>query len=58
MRIAAVYDIPFANNRATADFLLHSDYMNSTYVHEIKDYSQMTSQRVAALGNAIAKDEA
>ena len=28
LRIAQVYDIPIANNRATADFLISSPYMN------------------------------
>ena len=28
LRIAQVYDIPIANNRATADFMLHSEFMN------------------------------
>ena len=29
LRIAVVYDIPIANNLATADFMLHSKYMSS-----------------------------
>ena len=31
LRIAVVYDIPIATNRATADFLLTSQYMDSDY---------------------------
>jgi len=31
LRIAALYDIPIATNRATADFLLTSQYMDSEY---------------------------
>ena len=31
LRIAVVYDIPVANNLATADFMLTSRYMNQTY---------------------------
>jgi len=31
LRIAVVYDIPVATNRATADFLLSSKYMNNEY---------------------------
>ena len=33
LRIAQVYDIPIANNRSTADFIVHSEYMNEEYVH-------------------------
>ena len=29
LRIAQVYDIPIANNRATADFIITSQYMNT-----------------------------
>jgi len=31
LRIAVVYDIPIATNRATADFLLTSQYMDNEY---------------------------
>ena len=31
LRIAQVYDIPIANNRATADFILQSKLMNEEY---------------------------
>jgi len=31
LRIAVVYDVPIATNRATADFLLTSHYMDSEY---------------------------
>ena len=31
LRIAVVYDIPIATNRATADFLLTSQYMDNDY---------------------------
>ena len=33
LRIAQVYDIPIANNRATADFMIHSSLMNESYDH-------------------------
>lgn len=43
LRIAQVYDIPIANNKATADFLITSSYMNSEYEHRIINF-QETSQ--------------
>lgn len=45
LRIAVVYDIPIANNRATADFMLHSKYMNSEYEREVINYNKTISQR-------------
>ncbi|WP_312353708.1 methylglyoxal synthase [Aminipila sp.] len=46
LRIAAVYDIPVANNRATADFLISSQYMNEVYRHEVFDYNKVIEDRV------------
>lgn len=37
LRIAVVYDIPIATNRATADFLLTSVYMDRAYTRSIVD---------------------
>ena len=51
MRIAQVYDIPFANNKATADFLLHSSYMDEEYDHEIINFKQNIAQRAETLPN-------
>lgn len=36
MRIAQVYDVPIASNVATADFLIHSIFMNRKYPHQTK----------------------
>lgn len=38
LRIAVVYEIPIANNRATADFMMQSKYMNEVYVRRIENY--------------------
>lgn len=38
LRIATVYDIPVANNLATADFILHSEFMNKEYHHRVRDH--------------------
>ena len=48
LRIAVVYDIPIANNRATADFMLHSKYMDEEYDHQIIDYNKKTQERMKA----------
>jgi len=42
MRIAQVYDIPFALNRASADFLLSSFLMDEEYEHEVVNYPPPT----------------
>ena len=49
MRIAQVYDIPFANNKATADFLLHSTLMDEEYDHEVINFKQNIAHRAETL---------
>ena len=39
LRIAQVYDIPIANNRATADFIIFSKLFNTEYSHKVRSYS-------------------
>lgn len=46
LRIAVVYDIPIANNKATADFMLHSRYMNEEYDHQIINYNKKIQDRM------------
>ena len=38
LRIAVVYDIPVATNRATADFMISSEFMNEEYPHRLQDF--------------------
>jgi len=38
LRIAQVYDIPIANNRASADFLITSPLFNSSYTYTPHDH--------------------
>ena len=55
-RISTVYDIPMANNRATADFLMNSGYMNEEYTHELLDYKHMVEQRVEDFSDEMKID--
>jgi methylglyoxal synthase len=37
-----------ANNLATADFILHSKFMDQEYVHWIEDYEKQAQNRAEA----------
>lgn len=50
LRIAQVYDIPIANNRATADFMITSDFMNREYVHYVVDFQKAITDRASSMG--------
>ena len=49
LRIAQVYDIPIANNKATADFLITSALMQTEYDHEVVDFKSAVAQRAQTL---------
>ena len=49
LRIAQVYDIPIANNRATADFMITSPLMNEEYDHQIINFNQNIQERASKL---------
>ena len=49
LRIAQVYDIPIANNRATADFMITSPLMNEEYDHQIINFHQNSKERASKL---------
>ncbi|MDY2726275.1 MULTISPECIES: methylglyoxal synthase [Anaerostipes] len=49
LRIAQVYDIPIANNKATADFLITSKYMDEEYQHQVMDFQKNVAERAAKL---------
>ena len=53
MRIAQVYDVPFAPNRATADFIIHSRIMDSIYDHEVINFKQNITERCKSLVKQI-----
>jgi methylglyoxal synthase len=46
LRICAVYDIPVANNRATADFLITSTYMDQEYERSVLNYNKVIHSRL------------
>ena len=46
LRIAVVYDIPIANNLATADFMLHSEYMEKPYERRVENFDKTIRERV------------
>jgi methylglyoxal synthase len=49
LRIAAVYDIPVANNKATADFMITSRYMNEEYERKVLNYNAIIQRRIKEL---------
>ena len=48
-RIAQVYDIPMANNLATADFLINSTLMSKPYTHKLEDFNRNVRERAEKL---------
>lgn len=53
LRIAQVYDIPIANNKATADFLINSSLMNQEYEHQVINFRQKVIDRANDKGQTI-----
>ena len=49
LRIAQVYDIPIANNKATADFMITSPLMDEEYEHDIINFHQNIKERAETL---------
>ena len=49
MRIAQVYDIPFALNQASADFLISSPLMGEEYAHDVINFRQNIKERAEGL---------
>lgn len=49
LRIAQVYDVPIANNRASADFMLTSKYMNQEYNHTVINFQKNVRDRSKTL---------
>ncbi len=49
LRIAQVYDVPIANNVSTADFLMHSKYMDEEYDHKVINFKKNIQERSETL---------
>lgn len=49
LRIAQVYDIPIANNRATADFMITSSFMENEYNHKLMNFQKNVRDRAEKL---------
>ena len=49
LRIAQVYDIPIANNRATADFIIKSPLMELPYSRMLLNFRKEISDRAKSM---------
>lgn len=49
LRIAQVYDIPIANNRSSADFMITSTYMDQAYDHTVINFKKNIKDRSETL---------
>ena len=50
LRIAVVWNIPVASNRATADFLISSPLMSDGYQRHLPDYTERLAREIPARG--------
>jgi methylglyoxal synthase len=51
LRIAVVWNIPAASNRATADFLISSPLMTGSYERQLPDYTTHVTRRLPTDAN-------
>lgn len=56
LRIANVYDVPFAGNRSTADFLISSPFIGEEYIRYVEDYTDMNNRRISDIRQDIKRD--
>jgi methylglyoxal synthase len=49
LRIAQVFDIPIANNRATADFIITSKFMETEYTRKLINFRHNIDMRAQEL---------
>ena len=53
LRLAVLWNIPAATNRATADFMFSSPLMNQTYERIVPDYDSYQQEREARLEREV-----
>jgi len=46
LRIAVLYNVPIANNRSTADFIISSPLFSGEYERTVKDYSSYLKRKL------------
>ena len=56
LRLAVLWNIPAATNRATADFIFSSDLMNKTYERVVPDYDAYQREREQRLEREVERD--
>ncbi|MDR1001179.1 MAG: methylglyoxal synthase [Clostridiales bacterium] len=49
LRIANVYDIPIATNKASADFMITSRLMDREYEHTVINFNEVESDRLSGI---------
>ncbi len=49
LRIAQVYDLPIANNKSSADFMITSKFMNEDYEHKVLNFQKNVENRAKTL---------
>lgn len=57
LRLAAVWNIPVATNRATADFLITSPLMGGEYVRLLVDYDEYKERLSHQFGQGVSGEE-
>jgi methylglyoxal synthase len=56
LRIAVVWNIPVACNRASADFMISSPLMSAEYQRRLPDYEEPSDQREGDGGESLMND--
>lgn len=56
LRIAALYNIPIASNRSTADFIISSSLFNKEYEPVLKDYGGYLKREIGKVGGRVLEN--